>query len=143
MAPTVFRILLAVVAVYALLRGSRDERYVGLICVAGTFATQFVLSPLADRYEGVEAPALFVDLAVFAGFLIIALRSSRFWPLWVAALQLTTILGHLMKGVESGLLPHAYGAALMFWSYPIIVILAVGTWRTHRRRLRDNQSTAA
>ena len=138
MAPTAFRVLLALVVLYAFLRGTRDEQHVGLICIIGTLATQLVLSPLSQRFESVETLALVVDLAVFAGFLVVALRSDRFWPLWVAGLQLTTIVGHLLKGLESGLLPKAYGAALIFWAYLIVIILAVGTWRAHQRSLRAN-----
>ena len=140
MAPTAFRVLLALVVLYAFLRGTRDEQQVGLICIVGTLATQLVLSPLSQRFESVETLALVVDLAVFAGFLVVALRSDRFWPLWVAGLQLTTIVGHLLKGLESGLLPKAYGAALIFWAYLIVFILAVGTWRAHQRSLRANPS---
>lgn len=76
---------------------------------------------------------MLVDLSVLAGFITVALRSKRFWPLWVAGLQLTTSLGHILKGIDQDLLPRAYGAALQFWSYPILLILAVGTFRTHRR----------
>jgi len=134
MAPTVFRILLALVVLYALLRGSRDERYVAIICLVGAVVTTLVLSPLAQRFQIVETPVMAVDLAVFAGFLMVALRSERFWPLWIAGLQLTTMLGHLFKGLDSQLLPRAYGAALNFWAYPIVLILAIGTWRSQRRR---------
>ena len=51
----------------------------------------------------------------------------------VAGLQLTTSIGHLLKGIDQDLLPRAYGAALQFWSYPILLILAVGTYRSHQR----------
>ena len=135
--------MLAIVAAYALLRGSRDERIVGFICVAGTFLTQIVLSPLTQRFTGMETHAFLVDVVVFAGFLWVTLRSERFWPLWVTGLQLTTIMGHVLKGVDSSLLPRAYGAAMTFWSYPIILILAIGTWRTHRRRSRDENTANA
>ena len=141
MAPTVFRILLALVVLYALMRGSRDERHVALICLVGALVTTLVLSPVASRFEGVERPVLLVDLAVLAGFVTVALRSERFWPLWVAGLQLTTIMGHMLKGAESELLPRAYAAALNFWAYPIILILAIGTWRSHRRA-RDKRNLA-
>ena len=66
---------------------------------------------------------------MLAGFVAVALRSNRFWPLWVAGLQLTTALGHVLKAIDHDLVPRAYGAALQFWSYPILLILAVGTWR--------------
>ena len=142
MAPTVFRLLLALVVLYALVRGSRDERHVALICVVGAVVTTLALSPLAERFRGVERPVMLVDLAVFVGFLAVALRSERFWPLWVAGLQLTTIMGHALKGIDSSLLPRAYAAALNFWAYPIVIILAVGTWRSHRRRTQAPLRTA-
>jgi hypothetical protein len=81
-------------------------------------------------------------LGVFAVFVAIALQSSRFWPLWVAGLQLTTILGHILKAVQLSLLPIAYAGALRFWSYPILLILAIGTWRTHQRSLRAGMGPA-
>jgi hypothetical protein len=132
-----FRLFLALVVLYALLRGSRDERHVALICLVGTVLTTLVLSPLAERFATVERPVMLVDLAVLAGFVVVALRSERFWPLWVAGLQLTTIMGHVVKEVDLALLPRAYGAALNFWAYPIVLILAIGTWRTQRRLNRD------
>jgi len=135
MAPNLFRLLLLLVATYAFVRGSRDERQVGLVLVTGVIATTLALSPVADRYNGLEATVMLVDVAVFAGFLWVALRSERFWPLWIAGLQLTTIIGHLLKVVDVHLFARAYGAALSFWGYPIVLILAIGTWRgTNRAR---------
>ncbi len=143
MAPTIFRGLLALVALYAFLRGSRDERLVGLICIAGALVSHLVISPLTQRFEGVETPVMIVDLGVFVAFLAVALRSERFWPLWVAGLQLTAMMGHAFKALDSNLIPRAYGAALYFWAYPIVLILAVGTWRTHRRLRQQGSSIAA
>ena len=138
--PFIFAPLLLIVCAYALWRGGADERIVAATCLAGTIATMLTISPLAQRYEGIEQGTMFVDLAVLGGFVAVALRSSRFWPLWVAGLQLTTSLGHLLKGANQDLLPQAYGAALQFWSYPILIILAVGTYRAHRRLERDRAS---
>ena len=139
---TFFRVFLPLVVLYAFLRGSRDEQYVGIICLVGTLATSLVLSPLGERFKSVEVSAIAVDLAVLVGFLVVALRSARFWPLWVAGLQLTTIMGHFLKGLDNNLLPRAYGIALGFWAYPIVFILAIGTWRSHRRALKSRRSTA-
>ena len=141
MAPNLFRILLAVVALYALVRGKRDERQVGLIFVVGVIATELVLPAPALRFAGVETHLLLVDLAVFLGFTWVALRSERFWPLWIAGLQLTAIFGHVLKAIDVDLFSRAYAAALVFWAYPMLLILALGTWRGRRRRA--NRGAAA
>ena len=131
--PMIFGPLLLAVCIYAWWRGGTDERSVAATCLAGTLATMLAVSPLRERYAGVEEGLLLVDLAVLAGFIAVALRSKRFWPLWVAGLQLTTFIGHVLKGVDQDLLPRAYGAALQFWSYPILGIVLVGTYRHHQR----------
>ena len=82
-----------------------------------------------------------VVLAVFLGFTWVALRSERFWPLWVAGLQLTAIFGHVLKAIDVDLFSRAYAAALVFWAYPMLLILALGTWRGRRRRA--NRGAAA
>jgi len=34
-------------------------------------------------------------------------------------------------------MPLAYAAALRFWSYPILIILAIAVWRSQRRARRE------
>ena len=129
----VFRILLLATCGYALWRGRSDERIVALVCLVATLASRLAFTPLNVRYTSIETGLLLIDLAVLAAFVFVALRSPRFWPLWVAGLQLTTSMAHLMKAIDQTLLPMAYGAAIALWSYPILIILAIGTWRGHRR----------
>ena len=142
MAPNLFRVLLVLVALYALLRGKRDERQVGLIFVIGVIATELVLPPARERFASVETRLMFVDLAVFVGFLWVALRSERFWPLWMAGLQLTAILGHVLKAIDVELFARADAAALVFWAYPMLLVLAIGTWRNQRRTRRERDLAA-
>lgn len=137
MAPILFRAALILVAFYAFLHGRRDERIVALTCVIGALATEILISPLRQRYSGIETGVMAVDMVVLIGFTAVALISSRFWPLWVAALQLTTVMGHALKALDTDLLPRAYGAAMQFWGYPILLIIAIGTWRTHRRVMEE------
>jgi hypothetical protein len=74
---------------------------------------------------------------------VIALRSDRFWPLWVAGLQLTISMSHLLKAIQLDLLPLAYAAAERFWSYPTLIILFIGAWRQHRRQKAEEGLPAA
>lgn len=129
----IFRVLLIGSCGYAFWRGRSDERIVAVVCLGATLASRLAFSPLAVRYTSVEFGLLLIDLAVLASFIFVALRSQRFWPLWIAGLQLTTSMAHVMKAIDEHLLPIAYGAAIALWSYPILIILAIGTWRGHRR----------
>ena len=129
---TYYAILLAVCA-YAFLAGRSDERIVAGICAIASVTSAIVVAPLGSRYSNVEAGIFLVDVAAFAGFTFVALRTERFWPLWVAGLQLTVSMSHLMKSVDLDLLPRAYAAAAVFWSYPILFIIVIGTWRTRRK----------
>ena len=130
----IFLTLLVLSCGYAWWQGNRDARIVAAACALATLATHFAVAPLTQRYASVEEGLALIDGLVLVVFLLVALRSDRFWPLWVAGLQLTASIAHLLKTVQSDLLPQAYGAALAFWSYPILLILAVATYR-HRRRL--------
>lgn len=141
MSPHVYWTLLALTCVYAFVRGGRDERLVAIVCLVASVVTAFVLSPWTQRYTEIEAGEMLVDLAVLAAFIAVALRSDRFWPLWIAGLQLTSSLAHFMKGVHLELLPQAYAAATKFWSYPILLIVILGTWR-RQQRLRRGTRTA-
>jgi hypothetical protein len=133
----VFLTLLVLSCGYALWRGNRDARVVAAACCLATLATHLAIAPLRERYSSVEEGVLLVDGLTLLVFVLVALRSDRFWPLWVAGLQLTAATGHLLKGVHFELLPQAYGAALHFWSYPILLILAVGTFRNQQRLARQ------
>lgn len=133
----IFWAILFLTCGYALWRGRTDERIAATVCLAATIGTRFVIAPLTQRYTGLEINLLMIDAMVLAAFVAIALRSHRFWPLWVAGLQLTNSMSHLMKAIDVDLLPRAYFAAAVFWSYPILLILALGTWRGQRRYARE------
>jgi hypothetical protein len=143
MNPILYISLLALTCGYAFYRGGRYERFVAAVCLLGTIATVAVNSPLNRLYVEVEGGALLVDVAVLAAFVAVALQSDRFWPLWVAGLQLTTSVAHFLKALDPHLVPMAYGAAVRFWSYPILLILFVGAWRSHQRRTRSEKSAVA
>jgi hypothetical protein len=129
----IFWAIVVLICAYAWLRGRSEERIAATICLLATVATHFLISPLHERYTGVETGLLLIDLGVLAGFVAIALVSSRFWPLWAAGFQLTVSMSHVMKAVDLDLLPKAYAAAAVFWSYPILLVIVVGTWRANRR----------
>jgi hypothetical protein len=128
-----FFLLLTGVTVYAFFKGGRDERLAVAICLAATLGSLGVMLPEEVDYRDLQPLVALIDIAVFAGFTWIALRSDRFWPLWVAGLQLTSTTGHLLKLLKPDMVSLAYSASLALWSYAILLILAIGTWRAARR----------
>jgi hypothetical protein len=126
---------------YALWRGNRYEKLTGLSCILATAVSVVAHAPLHERYVTVEMGDLLIDLAMLGVFVVIALRSDRFWPLWVAGLQLTISMSHLFKAIDLSLMPRAYAAAERFWSYPILIIVFVGAWRSHSRPTADGSAS--
>lgn len=128
-----FWLLLAISTGFALVRGGGPERVVAMIFIAGGVGSLLALRPISERYGNIELGVLLVDGFMFAGLLWVALRSRRYWPLWMAALQILELGSHFTE-----LLPDiarlAYGIIISFWSYPMLLILVIGTVR-HRIRL--------
>lgn len=143
LSPQAYFIILFCVCAYAFLRGRADERVVASICVIASLGSVLLALRSGLPYARIETGILLVDLVAFAGFTFVALRSDRFWPLWVAGLQLTTMVAHLLKAVHIDLFPQAYAAAARFWVYPIFLIIVIGTWRSHRRRLQEARARMA
>ena len=125
----IFWAILLVTCGYALWRGRSDERIVAAVCLAATFLTGFTVSPLQVRYASVETGLMLIDVLMLLAFVWIALKSQRFWPLWVAGLQLVISVSHVFKYADLELMPRAYAAAAALWSYPILLILVIGTYR--------------
>ncbi|HUP67441.1 MAG TPA: hypothetical protein VM145_04425 [Sphingomicrobium sp.] len=136
----IFNALLLGSCGYAWRRGRSDERTVAAICVAASLVSLAVISSFNTLYSNLEVGVLMVDIATLAAFTFVAMRSDRFWPLWVSGLQLTTSVAHFLKVADPGLVPIAYSAAARMWSYPILIILAVGTWRGQRRMRQDRDA---
>ena len=137
-----FWALLALTCGYALWRGRKYEQLSAIIFISASVVSVLARSPVQQRYLGVEVSDLFIDSFVLVSMLVIALRSDRFWPLWVAGLQLTISMSHLLKAIQPDLLPLAYAAAERYWSYPTLIILFIGAWRQHKRKLAEQRQLA-
>lgn len=138
----IYYLMLYGICGYALARGRTDARIIALVFFVGNYVSAMLQSPLATSYRSVETGIFVIDVVGFLVFTSVALLSDRFWPLWISGLQLTTIFGHFLKAVDSSLMPLAYAVALRFWSYPILIIIAVGVWRSERRRQSSAPATA-
>jgi hypothetical protein len=123
-----YYLLVLAVIVAAYRRGDRETRVAASICLVASLLS----AALMTFHQGVAVGVAIIDLGVLALFVALALQTQRFWPLWVAGLQLTTVMGHGLRLLQPDLVNIAYAAAMRFWAYPILVILMIAALRSHR-----------
>lgn len=129
-----FLVLLVGCCGYALWRGGAPER-IG----AGLQLAAFVVDELVHRfvdgigYSSMAFGSFVIDLMLLVALTVLAWRSTRFWPLWLAGWQAAAIMGHLSKLLDPGMLPAGYAIQAQIWAYPMLIAMACGTWRHQAR----------
>ncbi|TXC71666.1 hypothetical protein FSB78_12455 [Sphingomonas ginsenosidivorax] len=123
-------------SVFALWRGGAPERVLGLALLLAAVSTQVLQDDMAVRFAGVELDVLLVDLALLAVMLAITLHADRFWPAWATALHLLGTGAHLARAISPDVIRLTYAVLAAAWSYPIVVLLVIGTLR-HASRIRS------
>jgi hypothetical protein len=126
--------LLVLCCGYAFLRGGTPERIAAAIFFVGNALTWVATSYSGNRFGSVEVGVLIVDLGCLVGFMVLALRAERYWPLWVTALQIIGTAGHAVKLAAPDMIPWGYAFLLAAGSYPMLLLIALGTFR-HQLRL--------
>lgn len=131
----VFDVLQLSACVYALKRGGMPERWVAAMMAVAATASAMVPIHAHSSYNSVEWIRLGIDAALFLALLALAVRANRYWPLWMASLQLIALGVHGVRGYDLTLLPRVYARVLGEISYPMILLLVIGTYR-HQIRLQ-------
>ena len=127
---------------YAILRGGAPERITGWLLILASVLTPLATQGLSVRYIEAEAGVFIVDLALLVALTIIALKADRMWPLVLAAMQLDATAVHILKLFDADLIRITYALMIAMWSYPMLVILAIGTVRHRRRMARFGEDRA-
>ena len=130
----VFNILHLTVSGHAIARGGGPERVVAfllLLAAAATFATPMVPGV---SYFTLFLAVLWIDLVLFVALTAVSAVANRYWPIWMAALQLFAIATHLVRAWDPSLWAAAYWLVTTKLAYPMLLLLYLGT-RRHRLRL--------
>ena len=130
-----YNVLLVACCGYAFALGGAPERIGALTILIGTVLTVVAASRPAVRFHSVEGGILLVDIVTLIALLALSLHSRRFWPLWVTGLQALTVACHVAKMTSVGVIPWVYASVIAFSGFPMLMLVAVGTWR-HRVRLK-------
>jgi hypothetical protein len=126
--------LLIACTAYACIAGGAPERIGAIGYALSCVATQLVISSHRGPWQHVEYGVFLIDVVMLALSCLLALRANRFWPVWASAFLGLGVLGHLGRWLLADAYWWAYAVVLAIWSYPILAIIALGTW-AHRRRI--------
>ncbi|QMW23718.1 hypothetical protein [Sandaracinobacteroides saxicola] len=124
-----FAAVLFPICFYAVWKGSAPERLAVVTILAASF-----LTPFTDRagFDRVEKGILLIDMGVMVSFGGIAFTANRFWPLYATAFQSESVLIHALH-ISPVPNPLVYADSIAIWAYPVLVALALGTWRESRK----------
>lgn len=120
------------VAIYAFRRGGKDEKTVAAVLILATYLSPLAVASL-QRFHRVEMPLAMVDFGLGCVLLLVALRSDKFWPLWLVAMQGLTVLSHFAPFVPH-MIPWNYRNAVVVWSWPMQIMLGFAVYYHHREQ---------
>lgn len=126
----IFGLALAGAILVAFRLGGRDEKRVAVALLVAALATPLV----ASSFEMSQHGLIIVDAALLLLLGYVALTTDRYWPMFAASFQLTTILFHVAMGSGAGIVPDAYADSIVFWGYLVIGSLIAGTLIEARER---------
>lgn len=122
MAEFAFDIILpATCIVVSLVFGGASERMAALIALTASGLTSI---SAVTNWRQFESAVFLIDFLVLVAFWFIVFRSRKFWPYWVTAWQLLTVMIHLETAAFPQTLVMAYGYMSMYMSIPIVLLIA-------------------
>jgi hypothetical protein len=123
----VYYIFLFTCCGYAIARGARSEYFGAAIMIFGSLSTLVVAQSFGSSWSRLEVGIFAIDIAVLLAFVHLALKSDRFWPMWVTAFQLLAVTIHTAMMVAPQITPWAFATGAVFWAYPMLLALAIGS----------------
>lgn len=113
---------------YAIFRGGRSEYFGAAIMMIGSISTLAVGRMFGTYWTGVEEGIFVVDVTALFALIHLALKSDRFWPIWATAFHLLAVTIHTAMMVAPQITPWAFGTGAVFWAYPMLLALAIGSY---------------
>jgi urea transporter len=125
--PFIFLAALIGTCWFAIKHGGESERWGAAIIFIGAVLSLPAQTLFGSHWDSPEYGLLTVDVLALIAFVALALRSNRFWPLWVTSFQVIAVVTHLATMADHLILPRAYSIAQPFWGYPMLLALVLGT----------------
>lgn len=132
-----YAIVLVIVTGYLLWRGGPAGRTSICVILIGAVLTKLLFEYTPSRSDFYWRLAL-LDTVALVVQLAIATMTRRTWCIWVAALQMNTVVSDWVIVTAP-----AYKTAMAYmlntvWSIPTLAIMAVGVWRDNKAQRQRN-----
>ncbi len=108
--------------------GAREERLGMSIIVAGSVATAIFTPSGVFTFDSMAMPIFISDTVILLALVWLCFSSQKYWPIWVASLQLITVAIHLVELAIPQTVPKAYAIIQGFWVYPMFIAIAGGIY---------------
>jgi phosphoglycerol transferase MdoB-like AlkP superfamily enzyme len=125
----VWAVVMITVTIAAVWKGGPSERVGALIYFGAWILTMIARS---DQRHYPQLGEFAVDVVTLILLIVLALRSHRYWPIGMAAMQALVAATHAGRLIDPQLSSWAYYTSLQMWGYLVLVLLAVATWRRWR-----------
>ncbi|WP_230482679.1 hypothetical protein [Sphingomonas sp. Leaf21] len=130
-----FLLLTASSLIFAICFGERDARWAAAWVLAAVIATA-VAEALNRNWGSVHLTVAAIDLCLLAGLGHLMLTSRSYWPIWMVAAQLLTVLCHVAAALAGPYNQRVYTALATLWSIPCLLSLVVGVVLDRRATAR-------
>jgi hypothetical protein len=131
---TIYAGLFLAAMYYSVLKGSPEERSIGIVLLVGNLATVATLALFkADDFRHVSEMYVAVDALCSIALCALATKRPSWMAIFIAAFQINGTLGHLVKILSPETLTLSYAFLLRAWAWPMIIVLLVCHWNPNLR----------
>lgn len=112
--------------------GAWEERACAFVAFVATLLTVFTAGKLDMRFLSANLRLAMIDASALVSFAIVGMRSRKYWPIWVSAMQLVTFLANFAPLLEVHGHSLAYAIAEQMWAWLILTVILVSSLRQWR-----------
>lgn len=127
-------VFMLAMALFAFTKGDQPEKNGAGAYLFAWFASLLVQEN-GPRIGDAPIGVFIIDIILLGVFAALAWRSRRSWPIWAAAIQLVTVMSHILIMTNAHIAPTALYTVMNLNGYLIIGCLIVGTfWAWQNRK---------
>jgi hypothetical protein len=121
---------------YALVFGGWEGRVTTGTIILASIATAFANKGLDLHWHSTNVGVFIVDIATLVAMYLVAARSRRWWPLWVAAFQLNSVAAHVATVISPHFSNLVYQGMESLWAMPGQAVMVLGIFRDRLGKFR-------